>query len=107
MERVPLNREHTLWMLVDEDGLAKDLPLNFLMPMDNAYFPIQKIVGTAVFVRTKPADVWNEEIYDYEVANLPENQAQAIQGIFSEDTQAQLHGKFSDYGKGHVVIEQW
>ena len=42
-----------------------------------------------------------------EVANLPENQAQAIQGIFSEDTQAQLHGKFSDYGKGHVVIEQW
>lgn len=107
MERVSLNKEHTLWMLVDEDGLAKELPLNFLMPMDHAYFPIQKIVGTAVFVRTKPADVWNEEIYDYEVANLPENQAQAIQGIFSEDTQAQLHGKFSDYGKGHVVIEQW
>lgn len=107
MERVSLNKEHTLWMLVDEDGLAKELPLNFLMPMDHAYFPIQKIVGTAVFVRTKPADVWNEEIYDYEVANLPENQAQAIQGIFSEDTQAQLHGKFFDYGKGHVVIEQW
>lgn len=107
MERVSLNKEHTFWMLVDEDGLAKELPLNFLMPMDHAYFPIQKIVGTAVFVRTKPADVWNEEIYDYEVANLPENQAQAIQGIFSEDTQAQLHGKFSDYGKSHVVIEQW
>lgn len=107
MERVPLNREKTIWMLVDENGLAKNLPLNFLMPMENIYFPIQKIVGTAIFVRTKFADVWNEEIYDYEVMNLPKNQAKIIQGIFSEDIQAHLRSKFSDYGKGTMVIKQW
>lgn len=107
MERVPLNREHTLWMLVDEDGLAKDLPLNFLMPMDNAYFPIQKIVGTAVFVRTKFADVWREEIYDYEVGNLPEHQIEQIQKIFSDEVQTQLRSNFIDCGKGLLVVECW
>ena len=107
MERVPLNREHILWMLVDEDGLAKDLPLNFLMPMDNAYFPIQKIVGTAVFVRTKFADVWREEIYDYEVGNLPEHQIEQIQKIFSDEVQTQLRSNFIDCGKGLLVVECW
>lgn len=107
MERVRLNREHTLWMLVDEDGLAKDLPLNFLMPMDNAYFPIQKIVGTAVFVRTKFADVWREEIYDYEVGNLPEHQIEQIQKIFSDEVQTQLRSNFIDCGKGLLVVECW
>ena len=46
IERIPMNSEKTMWILIDEDGLGKDLPLNFLIPTISPYFPIQKIVGT-------------------------------------------------------------
>ena len=98
MERVALNRNRTFWMLVDEDGLSKRLPLNFLLKTENIYFPIQKIVGTAVFVKSKFADVWNEEIYDYEVDDLDAAYQRIVRTILLDDIQQTLNKEFEDYG---------
>ena len=104
MERVALNRNRTFWMLVDEDGLSKRLPRNFLLSTENGYFPVQKIVGTAVFVKSKFADIFNDLIYDYEVDDLDESYQQAIRSILSDDVQQMLDKKFEDYGSGFTFI---
>ena len=106
MERVALNRDHTVWMLVDEDGLMKRLSRNFLLGTSNSYFPIQKIVGTAVFVQTKPVDIWDQEIYDYEVDDLDADSQKAINRILSNDVQQALDKKFEDYDSGFTFITQ-
>lgn len=105
MQRVALNRDRTLWLLVDEDGLLKDLPRNFLLPT-GGFRPIQKIIGTAVFVKSKFADVWNEEIYDYEVDDLDENYQQTIRALLSDDIQQTLDKEFEDYGSGLTFITE-
>lgn len=104
MERVALNRNRTFWMLVDEDGLSKRLPLNFLLETENICFPIQKIVGTAVFVKSKFADVWNEEIYDYEVDDLDAAYQRIVRTILLDDIQQTLDKEFEDYGSGFTFI---
>lgn len=105
MERVPLNRERTFWMLVDEDGLSKRLPRNFLLATENSYFPVEKIVGTAVFVKSKFADVW-EDIYDYEVSDLDIDHQQAIRTVLSDDIQQVLDKIFVDYDSGFTFIKK-
>ena len=104
MERVALNRNRTFWMLVDEDGLSKRLPRNFLLATENGYFPVQKIVGTAVFVKSKFADILNDLIYDYKVDDLDESYQQAIRSILSDDVQQMLDKKFEDYSSGFTFI---
>ena len=105
MQRVALNRDRTLWLLVDEDGLLKDLPRNFLLPM-GGFHPVQKIVGTAIFARSKPADVWDKEIYDYEVDDLSEKHQQAVNAILSDNAQQALASTFEDYKTGLTFITQ-
>ena len=78
-------------MGVDEDGLPKQLPFNFFMDMNNPYFPVQAIVGTAVFVRCKPCDPYEEEIWDYEVADITDNDKGSIEYLLSYDNQHQLY----------------
>ena len=61
-ERVTLDRVHftanpyELTMYVDDNGLLKELPLNFYLETDNYYYPVQAIVGTACFARGKIVD---------------------------------------------------
>lgn len=105
MQRIALDRVRTFWLLVDEDGLLKDLPRNFLLPM-GGFHPVQKIVGTAIFARSKPADIWNKEIYDYEVDDLNEKYQQAINAILSDNTQQALASTFEDYRSGFTFITQ-
>lgn len=101
-ERVHLGPQ--LGIYVNEDGLRKELPVNFLLETTSPYWPIQKMVGTVVFVRTKPVDPW-KEIYDYEVDDLTNWDIERIRHLISEDTQTRLNSRFEDYGKGAMVIK--
>ncbi len=112
----------TLSLAVDEDGLFKQLPVNFLIPMTNPYFPIQKMVGTVVFVNVKPptnkslADLSAEdllsgnfdpadyEIYDYEMADMTLREHTLIEYMLNQSFQAYLEANFVDYGDGSAVI---
>ena len=101
---VSLNREGTFCIAVNEDGLSKKLPTNFLIEILSPDFPIQKMVGTVVFIRSKYADPYLHPIYDYEVDDLREEDIELITMILEESYQAELKNTFVDYGKGHMVI---
>ena len=99
------NREGTLSLGINEDGLRLGLPINFLMAIKSPYWPIQKMVGTAVFLRTKPVDGCGE-IYDYEVDDLTDEDIEKIKEDLDEDTQKFLQEHFIDYGMGCAVLER-
>ena len=105
VEYVRMSHDGTMCMAVDEDGLMKRLPLNFLFASNNPHFPIQKIVGTAVFVRTKYVNVYEQEVYDYEVDNLTDDDIKVIEGMLGEKEQSVLGKMFSDYGHSALVYE--
>ena len=99
---VYLTPDCLLSLAVDEDGLARELPTNFLLSMPNSLWPIQKMVGTAVFIRTKPV-IGLQEIWDYEIDDLTAEDIQLINHILSDSYQKPLEEKFEDYGKGKMV----
>lgn len=103
-ERVIIDQDEDgdLNLCVDEDGLPKELPVNFLLKC-NGPWPVQKMVGTAVFIKTKPVNPY-EEIWDYEVTDLTDKDMQIIRHILSEEYQDDCRIHFRDYGKGEVVI---
>ena len=68
-------KPNELDMMVDEDGLMKQLPLNFFLECSSPFFPVQAIVGTVVFCRYKWENPWEKEILD------PERQF-ALQRLF-------------------------
>lgn len=100
VEFVKMNEDGTFALGVNEDGLAMELPTNFLLGTLNPYFPIQKMVGTVVFVRCKYANPYVEEIWDYEVEDLTEDDLECINLILSGEYQKGLAERFKDYGKG-------
>lgn len=89
VERVYLDGMEFM-MGVDEDGLAKQLPLNFLMSMQNPIYPVQYIVGTVVFARCKPCNPYEEEIWDFEVADVTEEDIKRIEGYLNDYYQSAL-----------------
>lgn len=104
IEYVKLSGDDTFSLGVNENGLPMELPVNFLLATKNKYFPVQKMVGTAVFVRTKYADVYKEEIWDYEVEDLTPADIKYIERLLSSAVQRDLERKFNDYGKGYSVF---
>lgn len=42
-------KDKELYMVVDEDGINKNLSLNFLISTNNPFYPVQIIVGDVVF----------------------------------------------------------
>ncbi|MBR5356591.1 MAG: hypothetical protein IK121_06690 [Lachnospiraceae bacterium] len=84
-----------LAMLVDEDGLLKDLPTNFFISKDNPIFPFQRIVGTVVFVRVKKLSSLYDE--DYKVLDLTEGDRIRINFLLQENNQAVLRDKYIMY----------
>lgn len=82
-----------LAMLVDEDGLLKELPTNFYLELDNPLFPIQKIVGKVMFVRVKKLSLL-EEAYDYEVIDLTEGDKIRLAFVFGDNYQSKLKEMF-------------
>ena len=89
VERVYLDDMEFI-MGVDEDGLMKQLPLNFLMSMPNPIFPVQYIVGTVVFARCKPCNPYEEEIWDFEVTDVTDEDIKRIEGYLSDICQSSL-----------------
>ena len=77
-------------MGVDEDGLPKQLPLNFLMEMNNPHYPVQLIVGTVVFVRCKPCNPYEEEIWDYEVTDVTDSDKEKVEKWLDREYQSRL-----------------
>ena len=103
-EYVCLNSEYTFSLGVNEVGLMLELPTNFLIHTSNPYFPIQKMVGTVVFVRTLP--LTELDPYDYEVADLTNDDLNYINSLLSKDYQLKLEEEFDDYGKGYAIFEK-
>ena len=93
-ERVYLEAGMTFTMIVDEDGLAKELPLNFFMEMASIAYPVQLIVGDVVFVRTKYANAYNEELWDYEVEDVTAADMEKVKGYLDNSLQEKLIRKF-------------
>ena len=89
VERVYLDDMEFI-MGVDEDGLMKQLPLNFLMSMPNPIFPVQYIVGTVVFARCKPCNPYEEEIWDFEVTDVTDEDIKRVEGYLSDICQNSL-----------------
>lgn len=94
-----------LFCCADEEGLIKNLPVNFLMEMQSTAFPLQKITGDVVFVRCKPVDYMHEEVYDLEIEDLTEGDISLINSLLSENRQAELKSRFTDYGSGAVAFK--
>lgn len=99
-DRVYLEAGMTFTMIVDEDGLNKELPLNFLMEMASTAYPVQLIVGDAVFVRTKYANAYNEELWDYEVEDVTAADVEKVKGYIDNGLQEELIIKFMAWSRG-------
>ena len=97
IERVLLNSN--IMMIGDEDGHRKALPHNFYLPLPHHInFPVHDILGTAVFAKVKPLP-FMEEVYDYEVDDLSDDDIELIANILSEDNQKVLSDKFKEIYK--------
>lgn len=89
-----------LAMVVDEDGLAKRLPLNFFLETTNPYYPVQAIVGTVVFCRYQYENPFEKEIWDYELRDVDEDDVAAVNKILDGATQMKLRKEYARiYGK--------
>lgn len=95
-----------LFLALDEEGLLKDLPINFYIETTSTDFPIQKMVGTAVFVRIKPVNVWEHEIWDFEVEPMTTKDCFLVANILNEEYQASLQKRFKDYGRGYGIVRE-
>ena len=52
--------DHDLKFIVDEDGLLKDLPINFCIMTTSQSYPIVKLMGTVLMIRTEPVYKFGE-----------------------------------------------
>lgn len=87
-----------LMMMVDEDGLCKELETNFLIEMQSPVYPIEKIVGDVVFMRLKKlSENEEDEVDDYEVVDLTEGDKIRIELLLNEKYQRKLRANFKDY----------
>lgn len=82
-----------IYMAVDEEGLCKNLEHNFYLNVVNSPFSIQKIVGTAVFVRTKPIN-GADELWDYEADSLTDDDIIVIKEMLKKEYQEDLDKDF-------------
>lgn len=85
-------------MLVDEDGLYKELPLNFLMEFPgNPHFPVQAIVGDVYFVRNKKLPPNAGEIWDWEVTDVTKDDIALVEQYLKKSfliKQAMVNGTY-------------
>ncbi len=81
-----------LSLLVDEDGLPKELDTNFYIRMNNPFFPLQRIVGTAVICRIKKIEgnPYEENIKDFEVTDLLDKDIELLNTFLGEKVQSEL-----------------
>ena len=79
---------------VDEDGHPKKLPFNFYIPINSVYFPLQKIMGVAVFCKLS-LDPYVEN-YDYQVGSLNTEEINLICEFLEDSNQAIFECEFKN-----------
>ena len=77
-------------LVVDEEGLLKQLPVNFLMDFYNPVYPVQAIVGDVVFIRNKPIE-YEGEIDDWEVTDVTDEDINRIRNLLRPERQTLLY----------------
>lgn len=98
VEYVRLNEEGTLCLAVNEDGLPLQLETNFYLKLNNPLFPFQKMVGTVCFVRHKYVNVYEEEIWDYEVEDLTDEDIAYINKLLDAEYQGEVEFLYHLFG---------
>lgn len=87
-------KDKELYMVVDEDGINKNLSLNFLISTNNPFYPVQIIVGDVVFCRIKWENPLEKELYDFEVANITEEDLKEVAELLDVKYQRELATKY-------------
>lgn len=77
-ERVGIDRNLNMYCF--EDFIDRGLDMNFAMMTSNPYLPLQFIAGDVVFIRIKPVNIF-EEIWDYEVDDITEDDIELIKEV--------------------------
>lgn len=78
-------------MACDQDGIFKSLPPNFnLITQSGRHRFLSNIVGTVVFFCYQWEDVWEKEIWDFELLDLDQAQINNVEKILSEPYQEEL-----------------
>lgn len=78
---------------VDEDGYPKNLPFNFYIPVNSTFFPLQKIVGVAVFCKLT-LDPFIDD-YDYQVNGLNTDEINLIFKFLNKENQEIFEKEFN------------
>lgn len=86
VEKVYLNGNDFI-MGVDENGYMKELPVNFYLRTKSISWLIQGIAGTVVFVRCKPCNFLEEEVWDLEVSDVTDEDIHIVKNYLDEDYQ--------------------
>lgn len=101
-----LKLDELLWIGVNDDGHALNLPCNFfvLTPF-NPYFPIQPLLGTAVFFRTLPYEPFVDN-WDIQLGSLTDSDIESINNILRRAYQEESIKLFNKapYGKGNYDL---
>lgn len=87
-------KDKELYMVVDEDGINKNLSLNFLISTNNPFYPVQIIVGDVVFCRIKWENPLEKELYDFEVADITEEDLKEVAELLDVKYQRELATKY-------------
>ena len=75
------------------------LPI-FLMETSNPVYPVQLIVGDVVFVRTKYANSYREELWDFEVEDVTAADVEKVMGYLEGGLQERLIRRYREWGEG-------
>lgn len=89
------DENNRIFIAADEEGFLRGLALNFFAKMNSTAFPVQMLVGTIVFTKIKPVNVFEEEIEDYEIETLSDEDIEKIFAILSEENQATYKAEFA------------
>lgn len=85
---------YKLDMVVDEDGLFKNLPFNFFMEINNSFYPVQMIVGTVVFCHYEWQDPFETELWDFELRDVTEEDIITVNRMLTAEKQRELSERF-------------
>jgi len=97
-DTIHLSEDTLFRMWVDEEGLIKQLDLNFFIATNNPFFPIQTIVGDVIFARIKKPD-YTKELYDYELDNITKEDILHMDKLLKPHYQ---YGLYQEYMKKNL-----
>lgn len=83
--------DRCLCMACDDSALMKQLPFNFnMLTISGNHSFYEKITGTVIFMVYQWVDVWEHEIWDFELLDLNEDDIQYITRMLSKEAQQNM-----------------